>query len=131
MFKPRLRIPRRAGAARLSPAAPRPSPSSPFVVAARQQQQRSLHASPARRQHSVALLTDDSRFEREGVPGLFSAESFDIAYTSYQGWVLDKLNHATAGTETRGPTLPFFTSRPIRPTLCVRHLTDRAPYHFI
>lgn len=108
MFKPRLRISRRAGAARLSPAAPRPSPSSPFVVPARQQQQqqqRSLHASPARRLHRVAPLTEDGRFERDGVPGLFSPESFDIAYTSYQGWVLEKLNQMTAGTVPHGPSL--------------------------
>lgn len=99
MFKPRLRIPRGAGAARLSPAAPRPSTSSPFVVPARQQQQqRSLHASPARRLHAVAPLTDDARFEREGVPGLFSPESFDVAYTTYQAWLLEKLNQMTAGT---------------------------------
>ncbi|KAI3392823.1 hypothetical protein diail_5172 [Diaporthe ilicicola] len=104
MFKPRLRIPRRAGAARLSPAAPRPVPSSPFVVPARQnqqqqQQQRSLHASPARRIHSVAPLTDDARFEREGVPGLLTPDAYNIAYTSYQGLLLDKLNQMTAGTQ--------------------------------
>ncbi|KAL1852040.1 hypothetical protein Daus18300_012322 [Diaporthe australafricana] len=102
MFKPRLRISRRAGAARLSSAAPRPAPSSsPFVVPARQQQQqqqRSLHASPARRLHEVAPLTDDGRFERNGVAGLFSPESYNIAYNSYQTWALDKLNQMTAGT---------------------------------
>lgn len=46
----------------------------------------------------VAPLTDDARFERDGVPGLLSPESFDFAYTNYQGWVLDKLNQMTAGT---------------------------------
>lgn len=111
MFKPRLRISRRAGAARLSSAVPRPAPSSsPFVVPARQQQQqqRSLHASPARRLHEVAPLTDDGRFERAGVPGLFSAESYHIAYTSYQTWALDKLNQMTAGTEPCPlPTVPL------------------------
>lgn len=100
MFKPRLRIPRRAGAARLSAAGPRPSQSpSPFVVPARQQQQqqRSLHASPARRLHSVAPLTDDRRFETNGVAGLMTPESFDIAYTTYQAWVLNKLNEMVTG----------------------------------
>lgn len=100
MFKPRLRL-SRACAARLSPAAPRPSSSSPFAVPARQQQQqqqRSLHASPARRLHSVAPLTEDGRFDRDGVPGLLSPEGFDIAYNTYQAHVLNKLNQWTAGT---------------------------------
>ncbi|KAG8165256.1 hypothetical protein KVR01_005531 [Diaporthe batatas] len=101
MFKPRLRI-SRACAARLSAAAPRPSPPSPFAVPARQQQQhlqkRSLHASPARQLHSVAPLTDDDRFEREGVRGLMTAEAFEIAYNTYQAHVLNKLNEYTAGT---------------------------------
>lgn len=48
--------------------------------------------------HSVAPLTEDARFERDGVPGLFTPESFDLAYTTYQAWVLSKLNEMTAGT---------------------------------
>lgn len=48
--------------------------------------------------HSVAPLTEDARFERDGVPGLFSPEAFDMAYTTYQSWVLSKLNEMTAGT---------------------------------
>lgn len=43
-------------------------------------------------------MTDDARFEREGVPGLLSPESFDIAYNTYQAHVLNKLNEYTAGT---------------------------------
>lgn len=62
-----------------------------------QQQQRSLHASPARRLHSVATLTDDKRFETNGVPGLISPEGFDFAYTTYQAWVLSKLNEMVTG----------------------------------
>lgn len=66
--------------------------------------------------HSVAPLTDDKRFEREGVPGLLSPESFDIAYTTYQAWVLNKLNQQIAGTCQPGlpppnaahPIVPLF-----------------------
>lgn len=103
MFKPRLRI-SRACAARLSAAAPRASPSSPFAVPTREHQQRSLHASPARRLHSVALLTPDAKFEREGVRGLLSPESFDIAYNNYQAHVLQKLNEYIAGTSFENMT---------------------------
>lgn len=99
MFKPRLRIPRGAGAPRLSSAVPRPAPLSPFAVTARhqQQQQRSLHASPSRRLHKVAPLTDDAKFEQYGVPGLLTTEGFEFAYTNYQSWLLEKLNQMTAG----------------------------------
>lgn len=98
MFKPRLRIPRRPalGARSACASAPRNS-SSPFAAAA-QQQQRAIHASPARLRHNVAPLTEDGRFEKHGVPGLLSPEGFDAAYTNYQGWVLDKLNSLTEGT---------------------------------
>lgn len=43
-------------------------------------------------------MTDDARFERDGVPGLFSPESFDIAYNNYQAHVLNRLNEYIAGT---------------------------------
>ncbi|KAJ0121161.1 superoxide dismutase [Diaporthe amygdali] len=106
MFKPRLRIPRGAGAPRLSSAVPRPAPLSPFAVTARhqQQQQRSLHASPSRRLHKVAPLTDDAKFEQYGVPGLLTTEGFEFAYTNYQSWLLEKLNQMTAGTSFEGKT---------------------------
>jgi hypothetical protein len=106
MFKPRIRI-SRACAARLAPAAPRVSASSPLAVPARQQQQqqiqlqqqqRSIHASPIRRLHSVPPLGDDQKFETGGVPGLLSPEAFNIAYNDYQAHVVNKLNQYTAGT---------------------------------
>lgn len=35
---------------------------------------------------------------REGVPGLLSAEGFDMAWTQHMTLMLDKLNAMTAGT---------------------------------
>jgi superoxide dismutase len=51
-------------------------------------------------------LTDDAKFERDGVPGLLSPEGFDIAYNNYQAHVLDKLNQVTAGTNAAPPPNP-------------------------
>jgi hypothetical protein len=69
MFRPRLRIPR-VGLARQTPSF-----------------QRSMH-------HVPPLAHDF----REGVPGLLSAEGFDIAWTQYMTLMMEKLNALTAGT---------------------------------
>jgi superoxide dismutase, Fe-Mn family len=34
---------------------------------------------------------------REGVPGLLSPQGFDMAWTQYQGLMLEKLSSLTAG----------------------------------
>ncbi|ROW11585.1 hypothetical protein VMCG_01319 [Cytospora schulzeri] len=107
MFKPRLRIPRRPvlGATPSCAAATPRNLSAPFAaVAKQQQQQRAIHASPARLRHHVAPLTEDGSFEKNGVPGLLSPEAFEAAYTNYQGWALDKLNSLTEGTVYEGKT---------------------------
>ena len=51
----------------------------------------------ARRLHQVPSLLNHSELERRGVPGLFSKEQFDIAYTQYQGHLMSQLNEATSG----------------------------------
>ncbi|TDZ17724.1 37S ribosomal protein S26 [Colletotrichum sidae] len=74
MFRARLRIPR------ISVAAPR----VPMV----RQQHRSLHDYPDLPHDFTA-----------GVPGLLSADGFDMAWTQYMRLILDKLNALTAGTD--------------------------------
>ncbi|KAH8675727.1 Manganese/iron superoxide dismutase [Xylariales sp. PMI_506] len=69
MFKPRLRIPRVS--------LPRQRPLL----------RRSLHAVPP------------LHYGAEGVPGLLSADGFNLAYTEYMQFVTEKLNALTAGTE--------------------------------
>jgi superoxide dismutase, Fe-Mn family len=44
--------------------------------------------------HHLPPLPNDFR---EGVPGLLSAEGFDMAWTQYMTLMLDKLNALTAG----------------------------------
>lgn len=103
MFKPRLRIPRGSGL-RMSFQPSASQPSSPFAVAAaaakhqQQQQQRSIHATPARRKQSIPALNDDGKFSKEGVPGLYTPQGFNAAYSMYQTWCLDRLNELTGGT---------------------------------
>lgn len=110
MFKPRLRIPKGAGSVlrtSLQPSAPQPS--SPFAAAAarqrQRQQQRSIHATPARCLHSVPPLNDDGKLAKEGVPGVYTSEGFDVAYTKYQTWCLQRLNTLIAGTSA-APSFP-------------------------
>ncbi|TPX11249.1 uncharacterized protein E0L32_001067 [Thyridium curvatum] len=71
MLRPRLRIPRAAVPVAVRPAA-----------------RRSMHHMPP--------LPHDFR---EGVPGLLSAEGFDMAWTQHMTLMLDKLNAMTADTE--------------------------------
>jgi hypothetical protein len=47
--------------------------------------------------HHVPQLTHDATFRKEGVPDLLSAEGFDLAWTQYQGRMVEKLNNLTAG----------------------------------
>lgn len=44
-------------------------------------------------------MKDNNALVKEGVPGLLSAPSFKTAWTDYQGWVVQKLNEKTAGTQ--------------------------------
>jgi Fe-Mn family superoxide dismutase len=50
-----------------------------------------------RRLHQVPPLVRQSVFDREGVPGLLSNDGFSIAWTQYQGFIIEKLNYMTAG----------------------------------
>ncbi|MCJ1253085.1 hypothetical protein MMC24_000892 [Lignoscripta atroalba] len=49
--------------------------------------------------HRVPQLTHGEAFRDNGVSGMLSAEGFDIAWTQYQGYVVDCLNRLTAGTD--------------------------------
>ncbi|KAI1767526.1 manganese and iron superoxide dismutase [Hypoxylon sp. FL1150] len=90
MLRPRLRIPRPS---RLW----RPAIST-----------RSIH-------HVPVLAQFDPR---EGVPGLLSPGGFDIAWTQYMQFVIEKLNNLTAGTEFEMQTV-----------LQVLKATAREPHH--
>ncbi|KAI9751304.1 MAG: hypothetical protein M4579_006120 [Chaenotheca gracillima] len=48
--------------------------------------------------HMVPALTHGERFSQDGVPDLLSKEGFDLAWTQYQGLMVDKLNVLTEGT---------------------------------
>ncbi|KAI9829505.1 MAG: hypothetical protein M1819_006325 [Sarea resinae] len=58
----------------------------------------------SRRIHHVPPLTHDEAFKKDGVPGLLSAEGFDIAWTQYQGLMVEKLNLLTGGTPDENAT---------------------------
>ena len=45
---------------------------------------------------SIHRLPPMEQFEN-GIPGLFTADGFRIAWTEYQGMMLEKLNALTAG----------------------------------
>ncbi|TQN74344.1 37S ribosomal protein S26 [Colletotrichum shisoi] len=77
----RLRIPR-VGATFAAAA------SAPARTAVQMQQQRSLHYVPQ--------LAHDFK---NGVPGLLSADGYDMAWNQYMTLILDKLNALTAGTD--------------------------------
>ncbi|TPX22664.1 hypothetical protein DIZ76_014542 [Coccidioides immitis] len=57
-----------------------------------------LSQSHARGVHSVPTLMYDATFRENGVSELLSPEGYDMAWTQYQGMVVDKLNLLTAGT---------------------------------
>ncbi|KAK3715735.1 hypothetical protein LTR37_006960 [Vermiconidia calcicola] len=50
-----------------------------------------------RKLHHVPPLTYDETFKRDGVPGLFSPTGYQIAWTTYQNLMVQKLNELTAG----------------------------------
>lgn len=53
---------------------------------------------PSRRSlHHVPPLTYDESFRKQGIPGLLSPDGFRIAWTDYQGSMVQKLNELTAG----------------------------------
>lgn len=76
MFLSRLRIPRAAGLAQR-------------VVAPAAAPARSIHHIP----HNVAKKFNPE----EGVPGLLTADGFDIAWTQHMTLMMEKLNALTAG----------------------------------
>ncbi|KAK5256054.1 hypothetical protein LTR16_004115 [Cryomyces antarcticus] len=54
---------------------------------------------PQRRwEHHVPALTHGNDFREHGVPGLLSPEGYELAWTQYQGMMVEKLNELTAGT---------------------------------
>ncbi|KAI9884643.1 MAG: hypothetical protein M1823_003563 [Watsoniomyces obsoletus] len=59
-----------------------------------------ISPSPCRRRclHQMPNLTHQRLYENEGVPGLFTKESFDLAWTQYQGYTVARLNMLTEGT---------------------------------
>jgi len=50
-----------------------------------------------RAKHCVPALTNMSAFIENGIPGLFSKKAFDIAWTEYQGLLVDNLNRLIDG----------------------------------
>ncbi|MCJ1478032.1 hypothetical protein MMC13_006707 [Lambiella insularis] len=56
--------------------------------------------SPQRRHlaHRVPLLDHDAQFNSQGIPNLLSREGYDIAWTQYHSYLVQKLNALTAGT---------------------------------
>ncbi|MCJ1318067.1 hypothetical protein MMC15_003394 [Xylographa vitiligo] len=48
--------------------------------------------------HQVPRLTHGELFQKEGVPGLLGTEGYDMAWTTYQGYLIAKLNAMTAHT---------------------------------
>ncbi|KAH0551685.1 hypothetical protein GP486_007097 [Trichoglossum hirsutum] len=51
-----------------------------------------------RQLHHVPPLTHGESFKRDGIPGVLSAEGYEIAWLQYQRLMVDKLNLLTAGT---------------------------------
>lgn len=51
----------------------------------------------ARRLHGVPSLLNHDELVQNGIPGLFSKKQFDVAYTQYQGHIMDELNISTSG----------------------------------
>ncbi|KAF2441152.1 Fe superoxide dismutase-like protein [Karstenula rhodostoma CBS 690.94] len=61
--------------------------------------QNACRAPYARRLHGVPSLLNHDELLKNGVPGLFSKKQFDIAYTQYQGHIVESLNVSTSGSE--------------------------------
>jgi len=59
---------------------------------------RTLHSlNQVRRLHQVPPLVRQNVFDREGIPGLLSNDGFSLAWTQYQGFVIEKLNRMIVG----------------------------------
>ena len=52
---------------------------------------------PSRSTHYVPQLGHDSAFKKHGIPDLLSPQGFDLSWTQYQGFLINKLNLLTAG----------------------------------
>ena len=50
-----------------------------------------------RRKHRLPELDHHKTFEKEGIPGLFSKTGYKIAWTTYEGMIIQKLNELVAG----------------------------------
>ncbi|KAF7196020.1 putative 37S ribosomal protein S26A, mitochondrial [Pseudocercospora fuligena] len=50
-----------------------------------------------RYKHDVPLLGFEDAFQAEGVPGLFAPQGYQLAWTEYQGHIIQKLNDLVAG----------------------------------
>ncbi|CAI4217018.1 unnamed protein product [Parascedosporium putredinis] len=59
----------------------------------------SLAQPVARVQRSLHTVPELPHSYKDGVPGLLSADGFDMAWTQYQTLMIEKLNALTAGTE--------------------------------
>ncbi|KAF1815811.1 Fe superoxide dismutase [Eremomyces bilateralis CBS 781.70] len=52
----------------------------------------------ARQLHHVPVLDHEAALRENGIPGLLSPGAFDMAWTEYQGSMIEKLSAITAGT---------------------------------
>ncbi|EEH45113.2 hypothetical protein PABG_11604 [Paracoccidioides brasiliensis Pb03] len=59
---------------------------------------------PSRSTHYVPQLGHDSAFKKHGIPDLLSPQGFDLSWTQYQGFLINKLNLLTAGTPDESAT---------------------------
>ncbi|KAJ4344601.1 uncharacterized protein N0V89_012345 [Didymosphaeria variabile] len=60
--------------------------------------QSACRAPHARRIHQVPTLLNHTELQENGIPGLFSRKQFEIAYTQYQGHIINALNTSTSGS---------------------------------
>jgi len=51
-----------------------------------------------RGRHNVPALTHGQKFVNDGVGGMMSPDGYDIAWTQYQGYTVQRLNELTVGT---------------------------------
>ncbi|KAF8464582.1 Manganese/iron superoxide dismutase [Kalaharituber pfeilii] len=83
----------------------RPSISTPSIAAS---------TIPARSLHNVPELHRQEEFQNQGIPPLFTKNGFRLAWTEYQGSLVDKLNELVAGTQIENNTaldIAIMTSR--------------------
>lgn len=85
------------------------------LIAQQQCQARSIHAVPKVNAH-------DESFKQDGIPGLLTPEAYNIAWTEYEGHMVDRLNTMLAGTIS-----PSSLPRPYTPS--PSQLTTSPPSH--